>query len=79
MAKITSDGTKQIIVYIDAQQALILQRSGGWENSKSELHTAARQMRKTLKARSDVKWIFSLCILIDEVRVIRLVRINMWW
>ena len=35
VAKITSDGTKQLIVYIDAQQALILQRSGGLENSKS--------------------------------------------
>ena len=35
-AKITSDGTKQLIMYIDVQQALIPQRSGGLEKNKEE-------------------------------------------
>ena len=35
-AKITSDGTKQLIRYIDVQQALIPQRSGGLEKNKEE-------------------------------------------
>ena len=34
--KITSDGTKQLIMYIDVQQALIPQRSGGLEKNKEE-------------------------------------------